>query len=126
MRLRCLLGFHSPLSIVRTNQGLRFCRCSACGCDLVRTGRDWRRVPRGFRVVWKARPGAEPLPDLAHRSLILRPAYRIGFLRPEGLLGLFGIALRVLVSGYRMRGAPLGGPSAALPDPSPRLSASQG
>ena len=64
------------------------------------------------------------MPDLAHRSLILRPAYRLGFLRPEGLLGLFGIALRVLLSGHRMRAAPLGGPRASLPDPSPHLSAS--
>jgi hypothetical protein len=123
MHLRCLLGFHSPLSNVRTNQGLHFCRCSACACDLVRTGRSWRRVPRGFKVVWKARPGADPAPSLEHRSLILRPAYRLGFLRPEGLLGLFGIALRVLLSGHRMRPAPLDGPRAALPDPAPRLTA---
>ena len=125
MRLQCLMGFHSPLPKVRTNQGLDFCICRFCRCDLVRTGRSWRRVPRGFRVVWKARPGADPVPDLRHRSLILRPAFRLGFLRPEGLLGMFGIALRVLLSGYRARDKSLARPRAGLPHPVPRLAAHQ-
>ena len=93
MRIHCLIGSHLPPATIHTNQGLDFCTCAGCGCDLVRTGRSWRRIPRGFRLVWKSRAGPDAAEDLRHRSLVVRPPSRIGFRRPEGLLGLEGVVV---------------------------------
>ncbi|WP_114951215.1 hypothetical protein [Sphingosinicella terrae] len=53
MRLDCLIGHHKPLPANIRNQGFEFGTCSRCGRDMVRSGRSWRGVPRGFRVVWR-------------------------------------------------------------------------
>ena len=53
MRLDCLLGQHRPLPLPARNQGFEFGTCTHCGGAMLRSGRSWRRVPRGFRIVWR-------------------------------------------------------------------------
>jgi hypothetical protein len=61
MGLMCRLSGHKadPAS-GRWNGGVCFGRCGRCGRDLVRTVHDVWQVPRGYRVVWRAKPGNEP------------------------------------------------------------------
>jgi hypothetical protein len=59
MSLLCSLGWHSPGALARWNDGYYFTRCSRCGCDLVRPIDGNWRVPKGYRVVWRA-PGETP------------------------------------------------------------------
>jgi hypothetical protein len=55
MGLICVAADHRAGGGERYNSGYYFSRCSRCGCDLIRTGRQgWRSVPRGYAVVWKA------------------------------------------------------------------------
>lgn len=54
MKLRCLATRH-PAGPVTFNAGLYFSTCQHCGVDLVRPrGAAWQKVPRGFRVMWRA------------------------------------------------------------------------
>ena len=99
MSLQCLVGLHAPLPPAAANQGFQFSRCRRCGCDMVRAGKSWRRVPKGFRVVWKPRdevvsaasPKAAAVPAPPRM-----PARTVGFPRLEGLIDLVRAALRVL------------------------------
>lgn len=68
MRLHCIAGRHDAAPGGISNQGFAFSRCRCCGCDMVRSHRSWRRVPRGFRVVWRRRP---PRPDAAGAAQLL-------------------------------------------------------
>ena len=54
MTFLCTVAGHSADTVHHHNQGLDFCTCHHCGCDLIRaeTG-DWTEVPKGFRVVWR-------------------------------------------------------------------------
>jgi hypothetical protein len=56
--------------MVRWNDGYYFARCGRCRRDLVRTAYGGWHVPKGYRVVWQARPpeGARPI----HASAELR------------------------------------------------------
>lgn len=54
--LLCGLGSHRPLPDVRWNSGYYFTKCARCRCDLVRTAFGRWREPRGYRVVWQAKP----------------------------------------------------------------------
>lgn len=119
MVVLCLFGFHSPGATIHANRGLAFSTCRGCGRDLVRTGRSWRQIPRGFRLVWRATHGRDD-PDRRHRSLVVRRPSRIGFLRPEGLLGMFGIAVQVLLASARRGWSVAAPPSGALPNGSRR------
>ena len=55
--MKCRFQGHEAASATVRNQGLEFGRCRHCRRDLVRTGRRWRDVPTGFRVVWRREPG---------------------------------------------------------------------
>ena len=70
MPFLCELGWHRPDPMVRWNDGDYFARCGRCGRDLVRTAYGGWHVPKGYRVVWQARPpeGARPI----HASAELR------------------------------------------------------
>lgn len=50
----CARGKHEAAAGIARNQGLEFGRCGLCGCDLIRSRRQWRMVPQGFRVVWRS------------------------------------------------------------------------
>ena len=54
MARTCASGRHSPGNPIVRNQGFDFSHCRHCACDLIRSDRQWRTVPRGFRVVWRA------------------------------------------------------------------------
>lgn len=54
--MKCLITGHDAEPV--RNRGLEFGHCRHCRRDLLRTNRRWRRVPRGFRVVWQRRPSA--------------------------------------------------------------------
>lgn len=79
MKVRCLAMRHPPAAIT-FNQGLYFTTCRDCGVELVRE-RDmaWRKVPRGFRISWRAE-GQHSLPPW--RSLARTPG---GLLREQAL-----------------------------------------
>lgn len=56
MAIACLLGRHAIAQAGVRNGAYEFARCERCRCDLMRArGRSWRRVPKGFKVVWKPR-----------------------------------------------------------------------
>ena len=83
MSISCADGKHVALPRPIRNQGFDFGRCRSCGRDLVRSGRAWRTVPAGFRVVWRRDPpgaavaGAAQLRlklDLPERRLPRAPA----------------------------------------------------
>ena len=98
MRLDCLIGNHQPLPPRARNQGFQFSCCRGCGRDMVRSGQSWRRVPRGFRVVW--RPPVRPAAGAA-AARNRPPAYgrrpQGGLRAIAGILDLVRAALRVLL-----------------------------
>lgn len=53
MRLHCIAGQHVAAPGEVLNQGFGFSHCSRCGRAMIRSSREWRTVPRGFRVVWR-------------------------------------------------------------------------
>lgn len=65
----CALGLHKPRRKATSNQGVLFSQCKRCGIDLIRRpGEEWRRVPKGMRVVWRPvedveTEGADTAPD---------------------------------------------------------------
>lgn len=56
MTYSCNSGRHAVASPGVRNQGFEFGKCTRCGRDLLRSGGDWRTVPKGFRVVWRRDP----------------------------------------------------------------------
>ena len=119
MHLSCLIGRHAPLPPAARNQGFKFSRCRCCGRDMVSSGRSWRRVPRGFRVVWRqgARPasasGAKAAPGGMPIVATRPPRRRLGVL--AGLLDLARAAMRVMLWAWRDRIRDLGLWMRALP-----------
>jgi hypothetical protein len=68
MPLLCELGWHKADPLARWNAGYYFTTCARCGHDLVRTAYGGWRVPKGFKIVWQAKPpesavAAELIPD---------------------------------------------------------------
>jgi hypothetical protein len=68
MPLLCELGWHRADPLARWNAGYYFTTCGRCGRDLVRTAYGGWRVPKGFKIVWQAKPpegatAAELVPD---------------------------------------------------------------
>ena len=55
MAISCLFGRHSVHARGIRNGKYEFARCHHCSCDLMRSGENWKRVPRGYQVVWKPR-----------------------------------------------------------------------
>lgn len=103
MGLRCRSGHHVPAPDGVRNQGFEFSHCRMCRCDLVRSNRNWKAVPNGFRVVWKHGKAWPPeveasqfLLDLSNLDVGLAVPYS----EPRRLfrrLDLLALALRFLV-----------------------------
>jgi hypothetical protein len=55
MGIACkLMGHEVDSSAIVWNDRMSHSRCSRCGAHLIRRGRRWRDVPRGYRVVWRS------------------------------------------------------------------------
>lgn len=80
MTLACLMGRHARVTSEVRNQGLAFSRCRKCRRDLVHSGRGWRSVPRGFRVVWR-RPAVRRRPLDAAQLLLDLPSTQRALVR---------------------------------------------
>ena len=64
MGISCALTGHYVTTRGIRNGKYEFGRCQRCSCDLMRSDSSWKRVPRGFKVVWRpAGAGA-----LAHQA----------------------------------------------------------
>lgn len=101
MRLSCSTGKHAVAPDAVRNQGLEFSNCLRCGRDMVRSRREWREVPKGFRVTWRRSSPREAeiattqlLLDLpsSGRALILPADRRAG-------PGWFGLAIELAMLG---------------------------
>lgn len=53
MGFHCITGQHVAAPGEVINQGFGFSHCGRCGRAMIRSSREWRVVPRGFRVVWR-------------------------------------------------------------------------
>jgi hypothetical protein len=53
MAIACLFGRHTIVSRGVRNNVYEFGRCERCRCDMLRAGEAWKRVPKGFKVVWR-------------------------------------------------------------------------
>ncbi len=71
MGISCALGRHEVVARGIRNGKYEFGRCLRCACDMMRSEADWKRVPRGFKVVWKP-SGAEGSPVRAGAAAIGR------------------------------------------------------
>jgi len=77
MTLLCSVTGHSAETTHHHNQGLDFCLCHHCGCDLVRAeDGDWTEVPKGFRVVWREFGRAGDAASVAARMGRMAPPRR--------------------------------------------------
>lgn len=125
----CTRGKHEVAANWVRNQGLDFGRCGRCGRDLIRSRRQWRSVPQGFRVVWaRSAPGGEALDpgqlplDLpaVGRALALRAqrrerhallvALELAMLGVRGLAGALALRIRLwarAMAAPRRRAAPV-------------------
>jgi len=81
MRRNCVGGRHQAGSRPVRNQGFEFGRCWICGLELVRSRGAWRRVPKGFRIVW--RQAGRPVTQGAGRRPSRLPASRGAFALPS-------------------------------------------
>lgn len=112
MKLRCYAGRHAAAPGEVRNQGFEFSHCRRCGSDLVRSAHRWRTVPKGFRVVWKQRPG-QPAELSARQFLMDLPATGRSLVpsadkvrsRPSDIVVLAALGLRYLLwlAGERLR-----------------------
>ncbi len=78
MTLLCSVVGHSAGTTHLHNQGLDFCACHRCGCDLIRAEREgeWTEVPKGFRVVWREFGRAGDAASVAARMAGMAPPPR--------------------------------------------------
>jgi hypothetical protein len=107
MKLICTIRGHRAAAGEIYNGGYHFSRCERCGEDMIRSGRSWKTVPQGHRVVWKSGPAWHSLePDLSAHLPVLRregqvdrsPSARLR--RPGGTLALAGPGAAELGDGY--------------------------
>lgn len=120
----CAIRSHRPGAETAYNSGYYFAACRRCGTDLIRAARgEWRMVPAGHRVVWKAgchshsieADYAGVLPIAVHEAAL--PALRSPFVS-------WGRALLGLRQAGAAKAGPVRGPAdeEAAPDfPYPRL-----
>ncbi|MBO9712112.1 hypothetical protein [Sphingomonas sp.] len=75
MTLLCSVAGHVAETSHFHNQGLDFCTCHRCGCDLIRIeeGGEWSEVPKGFRVVWREFGRSADAASVAARMQRLAP-----------------------------------------------------
>ena len=78
MTLICSVAGHVAESTYHHNQGVDFCACHRCGCDLIRAAGDseWTEVPKGFRVVWREFGRAGDAASVAARMAGMAPPPR--------------------------------------------------
>jgi len=126
MRLNCIAGQHDASPGEVRNQGFAFSRCRCCGCDMVRSNSEWRRVPRGFRVVWRRRRPRQDMVSAAQLLFDLSPATgRSLIVPPPGRGRLAAMFIRIMArlrslggaAGGRLRGwgVPLPPPAVLSP-----------
>jgi hypothetical protein len=111
MPITCLLGGHNAFPSSVRNQGFTFSRCRCCGRDMIRSRGAWKRVPKGFRVVWQreapAAPGAlvrnlpVPRPPAAATRFVHRVTARIELVGTGLVLLLSSLAARLRLSRAR-------------------------
>ena len=100
MNLICALAGHGAARNSVYNSGFHFGRCRRCRRALVRAGPDWRPVPKGHRIVWKAGRHSHSLePDYADVLPILHREANLPAVRPP-----FASWCRQLVRLRRQRG----------------------
>jgi len=109
MKLACLLKRHERAAREVRNQGFAFSQCRHCRRDLVRSGRRWRTVPRGFRIVWR-RPGGRPAASNAAQLLLNLPSPHraLTLLAPPRRLDRSRVLARLAVAFVRLLGWRLG------------------
>lgn len=78
MTMLCTVAGHVAQTTHHHNQGLDFCACHRCGCDLIRAGHDedWTEVPKGFRVVWREFGRSGDAASVAQRMARMAPPPR--------------------------------------------------
>ncbi len=112
MGFHCIAGRHAAAPGEVRNQGFGFSRCRHCGLDMVRSNREWRIVPRGFRVVWRRRlsqqteiSAAQLLFDLPSpgRALTVSAGRGRSNLPEASFLVLAGLRYLVSAAGSRLR-----------------------
>ncbi len=110
MRLHCISGQHDVAPDEVCNQGFGFSHCRTCGRDMIRSHREWRPVPSGFRVVWRRGiprqteiSAAQLIFDLpvSGRTLAVPRERRRG--RVSDMLGLLLIAAQYLTEAAAIR-----------------------
>jgi hypothetical protein len=110
MRLYCISGQHDVAPDEVCNQGFGFSHCRTCGRDMIRSHRDWRPVPSGFRVVWRRGIprqteiiAAQLIFDLpvSGRALVVPHERRRGHV--SDMLGLLLIAVQYLTEAAAVR-----------------------
>lgn len=86
MSILCAITGHEADRREVYNSGFHFSRCRRCGRDMIRAGGEWRMVPGGHRVAWKAGCHSHSIePDYGRVLPVLHdqanlPAVRSGFL----------------------------------------------
>ena len=86
MSILCGITGHEAERREVYNSGFHFSRCRRCRCDMFRSGGEWRVVPGGHRVAWKAGCHSHSIdPDYGRVLPMLHPqanlpAVRSGFL----------------------------------------------
>ena len=108
MSFRCMIR-HDAGSPVLRNGHVLFSSCSRCGIGLIRSGKEWRRIPGGFRLVisvmaarepiWTEpnRAGSQPAPggtDMTNR--LTRPEGQLALKLPGPGGDMLAVALRML------------------------------
>jgi cell division protein FtsZ len=126
MPIMCLVaGHHAFPSSVR-NQGFYFSQCRCCGRDMIRSQRGWRKVPKGFRVVWRREASIRNLPVVVAAGSPAGVARRLAAaadLAGTALRGLIGLAARRLRAAWQASmTAPLRPRALVLRLPAPAVS----
>ncbi len=71
MNIMCLVQHHAGGDYGVWNEGYCFSHCTRCHCDLIRTSGNWRAIPRGYRVIWRAGHHSHAIPSDFKRNLPL-------------------------------------------------------
>ena len=86
MSILCAITGHEAHRREVYNSGFHFSRCRRCSRDMIRAGGEWRMVPGGYRVAWKAGCHSHSIePDYGRVLPVLHgqanlPAVRSGFM----------------------------------------------
>jgi hypothetical protein len=86
MSILCAIAGHEAHRREVYNGGFHFSRCRRCRRDMIRAGGEWRMIPGGHRVTWKAGCHSHSIePDYGRVLPVLHdqanlPAVRSGFM----------------------------------------------